>query len=153
MGYAGLKMAVKSNLIKRVDLIVLRSYIGPFLATFVLSMFLFLMQFLWKYIDELVGKGIEPLILMKLIFYSLADLVPMALPLTVMVAGLMTFGNLSESFELVALKANGISLFRILRPVFMLMLGLAVLNFFFMNVVISGLYTKSYKKCFFVKKS
>lgn len=130
------KITVKSNLIKRVDLLVLRSYIGPFLVTFVLSMFLFLMQFLWKYIDELVGKGIEPLILMKLIFYSLADLVPMALPLTVMVAGLMTFGNLSESFELVALKANGISLFRILRPVFMLMLGLAVLNFFFMNVVI-----------------
>ncbi|MEY4003000.1 MAG: hypothetical protein RIT07_1042 [Bacteroidota bacterium] len=127
---------MKSNLIKRVDLLVLRSFIGPFLVTFVLSMFLFLMQFLWKYIDELVGKGIEPLILMKLIFYSLADLVPMALPLTVMVAGLMTFGNLSESFELVALKANGISLFRILRPVFMLMLGLAVLNFFFMNVVI-----------------
>ncbi len=126
----------KGNLIKRVDLLVLRSYIGPFLATFVLSMFLFLMQFLWKYIDELVGKGIEPLILMKLIFYSLADLVPMALPLTVMVAGLMTFGNLSESFELVALKANGISLFRILRPVFLLMLGLAMLNFFFMNIVI-----------------
>lgn len=131
-----MKITVKSNLIKRVDLLVLRSFIGPFLVTFVLSMFLFLMQFLWKYIDELVGKGIEPLILMKLIFYSLADLVPMALPLTVMVAGLMTFGNLSESFELVALKANGISLFRILRPVFMLMLGLAVLNFFFMNVVI-----------------
>lgn len=126
----------KGTLIKRVDLLVLRSYIGPFLATFVLSMFLFLMQFLWKYIDELVGKGIEPLILMKLIFYSLADLVPMALPLTVMVAGLMTFGNLSESFELVALKANGISLFRILRPVFLLMLGLALVNFFFMNIVI-----------------
>lgn len=124
------------TLLKRIDLLVLRSYIGPFMATFVLSMFLFLMQFLWKYIDELVGKGIEPFILMKLIFYSLADLVPMALPLTVMVAGLMTFGNLSESFELVALKANGISLFRILRPVFLLMLGLAVLNFFFMNIVI-----------------
>ncbi|NBP05383.1 MAG: YjgP/YjgQ family permease [Bacteroidetes bacterium] len=129
-------MAVNRTLVRRVDLLVLRSYIGPFVVTFVLSMFLFLMQFLWKYIDELVGKGIEPLILMKLIFYSLADLVPMALPLTVMVAGLMTFGNLSESFELVALKANGISLFRILRPVFLLMLGLAMLNFFFMNIVI-----------------
>lgn len=129
-------MSVNKTLVKRIDLLVLKSYIGPFLVTFVLSMFLFLMQFLWKYIDELVGKGIEPLILMKLIFYSLADLVPMALPLTVMVAGLMTFGNLSESFELVALKANGISLFRILRPVFLLMLGLAMLNFFFMNIVI-----------------
>ena len=117
-------------------MLVLRAYIGPFLITFVLSMFLFLMQFLWKYIDDLVGKGIEPLILAQLIFYSLADLVPMALPLTVMVAGLMTFGNLSESFELVALKANGLSLRRILLPVFILMLLLGFINFYFMNRII-----------------
>lgn len=99
-------------------------------------MFLFLMQFLWKYIDDLVGKGIDPLILVRLIIYSLADLVPMALPLTIMVAGLMTFGNLSESFELVALKGNGVSLRRALMPVFVLMCLLAVVNFFFMNLVI-----------------
>lgn len=122
--------------IRRLDLLVIRSYIGPFLVTFILSLFLFLMQFLWKYIDDLVGKGIEPVILAKLIFYSLADLVPMALPLTIMVAGLMTFGNLSESFELVALKSTGVSLLRILRPVLILMMGMAVLNFFFMNIVI-----------------
>jgi lipopolysaccharide export system permease protein len=124
------------RVLKRVDVLVLRAYVGPFMVTFVLSMFLFLMQFLWKYIDELVGKGIEPGILAQLIFYSLADLVPMALPLTIMVAGLMTFGNLSESFELVAMKANGMSLRRILLPVFILMLLLGVTNFFFMNVVI-----------------
>lgn len=135
-GGDNLNMASRFTLIKRIDLLVLRSYVGPFAITFVLSMFLFLMQFLWKYIDELVGKGIEPVILAKLILYSLADLVPMALPLTIMVAGLMTFGNLSESFELVAMKANGISLFRILRPIFILMAGMACLNFFFMNVVI-----------------
>ncbi|MBL7811768.1 MAG: LptF/LptG family permease [Bacteroidetes bacterium] len=124
------------TVLKRMDLLVLRAYIGPFMVTFVLSMFLFLMQFLWKYIDELVGKGIEPLILAKLIFYSLADLIPMALPLTIMVAGLMTFGNLSETFELVALKANGISLGRIMRPILVLMTGLALLNFMFMNWII-----------------
>lgn len=124
------------RILKRVDVLVLRAYIGPFMVTFVLSMFLFLMQFLWKYIDELVGKGLEPGILGQLIFFSLADLVPMALPLTIMVAGLMTFGNLSESFELVAMKANGMSLLRILLPVFILMVFLAFTNFFFMNVVI-----------------
>ncbi len=124
------------RLLKRIDVLVLRAYIGPFMVTFVLSMFLFLMQFLWKYIDDLVGKGLEPGILGQLIFYSLADLVPMALPLTIMVAGLMTFGNLSESFELVAMKANGMSLRRILMPVFVLMLMLVVVNFMFMNVVI-----------------
>lgn len=94
------------------------------------------MQFLWKYIDELVGKGIPTLVLLKLIGLSLADLVPMALPMTVMVAGLMTFGNLSESFELVSMKANGISLIRILRPVFLFMVGLVIMNFLFLNYII-----------------
>ena len=122
--------------LKKVDILLLRSYVGPFAVTFFLSMFLFLMQFLWKYIDELVGKGISNDILAQLIFYSLADLVPMAMPLTIMVAGLMTFGNLSESFELVAMKSNGISLLRALRPIFILMCCLAVMNFLFLNYVI-----------------
>lgn len=124
------------RLLKRIDVLVLKAFIGPFLATFVLSMFLFLMQFLWKYIDDLVGKGIEFSILSKLILYSLADLVPMALPLTIMVAGLMTAGNLSESFELVAMKSNGISLRRILMPLFILMCFLAIVNFGFNNYII-----------------
>ncbi len=122
--------------IKNIDKLVLRSYVGPFIVTFVLSLFLFLMQFLWKYIDELVGKGIPTGVMLKLIGLSLADLVPMALPLTVMVAALMTFGNLSESFELVAMKSNGISLLRILRPIFIFMSILVVANFFFLNYII-----------------
>ena len=122
--------------IRKLDLLILRSYIGPFVVTFFISMFLFLMQFLWKWIEELVGKGIGLGMLSKLLLFSLPDLVPMALPLTIMVAGLMTFGNLSESFELVAMKANGISLGRALRPIFILMCLLAVANFFFLNYVI-----------------
>lgn len=122
--------------LKKIDVLVLRSFIGPFFVTFILSLFLFLMQFLWKYINELVGKGIPALVMLKLVFLSLADLVPMALPLTIMVAGLMTFGNLSESFELVAMKGNGISLMRILRPTFVFMAVLMFLNFLFLNYVI-----------------
>lgn len=122
--------------LNKLDLLILRSYIGPFVVTFFISMFLFLMQFLWKWIEELVGKGIGMGMLAKLLLFSLPDLVPMALPLTIMVAGLMTFGNLSESFELVAMKANGISLARALRPIFILMCLLAVANFFFLNYVI-----------------
>ena len=111
-----------------IDLLLLRSYAGPFSVTFCVGMFLFLMQYLWKYIELLVGKGIGAGMIAKLLLYSLPDLVPMALPLTIMVAGLMTFGNLSESFELVAMKANGISLLRALRPIFLLMCFLAVLS-------------------------
>jgi len=121
--------------ISKIDLLLLRSYAGPFAVTFFICMFLFLMQYLWKYIELLVGKGIGAGMIAKLLLYSLPDLVPMALPLTIMVAGLMTFGNLSESFELVAMKANGISLLRALRPIFLLMCFLAVVNFFFLNFV------------------
>ena len=94
------------------------------------------MQFLWKYIDDLVGKGVSPMILAELIFYSLADLVIMALPLTIMVAGLMTFGNLSESNALTAIKGSGVSLMRILRPLIIFMALLCVGNFYFMNYII-----------------
>ena len=94
------------------------------------------MQFLWKYIDDLVGKGVSPMILAELIFYSLADLVIMALPLTIMVAGLMTFGNLSESNALTAIKGSGVSLMRILRPLFVFMIFLCMGNFYFMNYII-----------------
>ncbi len=124
------------KLIKKIDLLILRAFAGPFIATFVLSMFLFLIQFLWKYIDELVGKGVSGGILAELIFYSLADLVLMALPLTIMVAGLMTFGNLSENFSLVALKSSGVSLLRIMRPLLLFMTLVMVGNFYFMNIII-----------------
>jgi lipopolysaccharide export system permease protein len=122
--------------LKKLNLLILRAFIGPFLATFAISLFLFLIHFLWKYIDDLVGKGIDTFTLLRLIFYSMADLVPMALPLSVMISSLMTYGNLAESYELVAMRSAGVSLYRVLWPSFMVMLFFAGITFYFTNIVI-----------------
>lgn len=121
---------------KKINLLVVKAFIGPFLGTFFISMFLFLMLFLWKYIDDLVGKGLEWHVVARLLFFSLADLIPMALPLAVLLSSLMTFGNLSESYEMVALKASGVSIYRALMPAFLIIVFLSVLTFFVSNVVI-----------------
>ena len=104
--------------------------------TFFVVMFVFLMQFLWKYIDDLVGKGLEVNILLKFVFYSLATFVSMSMPLAILLSGLITFGNLSEKNELTAMKSAGISLYRILRPISVFVLGLAGLTFVISNNVL-----------------
>ncbi len=121
---------------KKVNLLVIKAFIGPFLGTFFISMFLFLMLFLWKYIDDMVGKGLEWHVVARLLFFSLADLIPMALPLAVLLSSLMTFGNLSESYEMVALKASGVSIYRALAPAFAIICLLALITFYVSNIVI-----------------
>ncbi len=121
---------------KKINLLVLKAFIGPFLGTFFISMFLFLMLFLWKYIDDLVGKGLEWHVVARLLFFSLADLIPMALPLAVLLSSLMTFGNLSESYEMVALKASGVSIYRALMPAFLIIILLSFVTFYVSNIVI-----------------
>ncbi len=121
---------------KKVNLLVVKAFIGPFLGTFFISMFLFLMLFLWKYIDDMVGKGLEWHVVARLLFFSLADLIPMALPLAVLLSSLMTFGNLSESYEMVALKASGVSIYRALAPAFAIICLLALITFYVSNIVI-----------------
>src|SRR5205085_7152947 len=84
--------------------------------TFLISLFVLLMQFLWKYIDDLVGKGIDWIIIVKLMVYVSITLVPLALPLSLLLSSIMTFGNLAEHFEITACKSAGLSLQRIMRP-------------------------------------
>ncbi len=121
---------------KKINILVIKAFIGPFIATFFISMFLFLMLFLWKWIDDLVGKGLEWHVITRLLFFSMADLIPMALPLAVLISSLMTFGNLSESYEMVALKASGVSIYRALMPAFAIIIILAFITFYVSNIVI-----------------
>ena len=100
--------------------LLLKSYIGPFLATFVIAIFIMLMQFLWKYVDDLVGKGLEWYIVGELLFYASATFVPLALPLAILLSSIMTMGGLGENYELVALKSAGISLKKIILPLFVI---------------------------------
>jgi len=110
--------------------------LGPFLATLFISLFMLLMQFFWKYIDDFMGKGLSFDILLELIVYVTAGLVPLALPLTVLLSSIMMMGNLGENNELTALKSSGLSLARILRPLFLFIIILSGLTFYFSNYVI-----------------
>ncbi len=103
------------------------------IATFFIALFLLLMQFLWKYIDDLVGKGLEPVIIAELLVYTTAGLVPMALPLAILLASIMTFGNMGEHSELTAMKTAGIPLQKIMMPLIFLTLAVSVAAFFFSN--------------------
>jgi lipopolysaccharide export system permease protein len=94
------------------------------------------MQFLWKYLDELVGKGLETSIIIELMSYAAMNLVPMALPLSVLMASVMTFGNLGERFELLAIKTSGISLLKIMRPLIIFNIVVTIIAFLLANEVI-----------------
>ena len=120
---------------KKVYKLVFYSYVGPLIATFFIAVFVLLMQFLWKYIDDLVGKGLEWYIISELLFYASATFVPMALPLSVLLSSLMTFGNLGERYELVALKAAGISLRRVMYPLIVIIVFVSIGAFLFSNYV------------------
>ncbi len=121
---------------KKLDLLLLKSAIGPFIMTFFIALFVLIMQFLWKYIDDLVGKGLETSIVAELIFYASASVVPLALPIAVLLTSIMTFGSLGEHYELVAFKSAGVSLFRIMRPLLFSAIGLTIAAFLFANYLL-----------------
>jgi len=118
---------------KKLDLLIFKSFIGPLVITFIVALFVLVMQFLWLYVDELIGKGLSIWIIAKLLFYASAHLVPTALPLSVLLASVMTFGNLGEHFELTAIKAAGISLQRIMFPLIIFSGLLSYAAFYFAN--------------------
>ena len=114
----------------------LQCFLPLFFMTFFICLFIVLMQFLWRFVDDLVGKGLTVSVIGELFFYAALTMVPTALPLAVLLASLMTFGNLGEKFELTALKASGISLFKIMKPLIVLMIFISVGAFFFQNQVL-----------------
>jgi len=110
-------------------------FIGPFFMTFFITVFVLLMQFLWKYLDEFVGKGLDGEVIAELMLYAISSLIPLALPLSMLLASIMTFGDLGENNELLAMKAAGISLTRIMRPLIFLSVFVSVFAFYFANDV------------------
>lgn len=121
--------------IKKLDIFIVKSFFLLFIGTFFICLFIFMMQFLWRYVDELVGKGLEMSVMAQFFFYSALTLVPLSLPLAVLLASLITFGNFGERYELLAMKAAGISLLKIMRPLAIFVCGLVGVSFYFQNVV------------------
>jgi lipopolysaccharide export system permease protein len=121
---------------KKIDKLIIKAFIGPFIATFFITLLVLIMQFFWLYIDDFVGKGLGTNVIFEFIWYQSAVLVPLALPLAILLSSLMTFGNLGESFELVAIKSAGISLLRFMRPLFFVSIFVCGIAFLFSNYVI-----------------
>ena len=124
------------RLIKKIDIYLLRNFLGLFVATFFIAIFILLMQFMWMHVNDLVGKGIGLAVLSEFFIYATATVVPLALPLAILLSSLISFGNLAEKSELTAMKAAGISLFRIMRPLTFAVALLSVGAFFFSNNVL-----------------
>ena len=122
--------------IKRLDMYMLRNFLGLFVLTLVVCVFILLMQFVWLHVRDLVGKGVELSVLAEFFVYAVASVVPLALPLAVLLASLITFGNLGEQVELTAMKAAGISLFRIIRPLVFAILVICAGAFYFSNNIL-----------------
>ncbi len=139
-------------LIKRLHIFLLKSFLPLFAMTFFIVLFIVLMQFLWRYIDDLVGKGLELGVLAELFFYASVSMVPTALPLAILLASLMTFGNLGEKFELTAMKAAGVSLLRTMSPLIVFISFVAVGAFFFQNNVLPKAQVKMWTLLFSVKQ-
>ena len=122
-------------MIKKLDKLIIKAFIGPFFATFFIALFVLVMQFFWLYIDDLVGKGLDIFTLAHLTGLVTVNWVPLALPLALLLSSIMTFGNLGESFELVAIKSAGIPLLRFMQPLFFVTLFIAGVSFLFANYI------------------
>ena len=121
---------------KRIHILLLRSFAGPFALTFFIVIFIMVMQFLFKYINDLIGKGLEFPVVSEFVLYLTATMVPMALPLAILMAALMTFGNLGEFYELTAMKSSGVSLVRIMLPLIIVAVFLSIGAFLFSNYML-----------------
>lgn len=123
-------------MLKKIHLLLVKAFIRPFFVTFFIVMFILLMLFLFKYVDDLIGKGFEWYVILELMYYASASNVSMALPLSILLSSIMTFGTLGENYELVAIKSAGISLQKAMMPLLVLIIFLAIGSFIFSDYML-----------------
>ena len=121
--------------IKKLDIFIVKQFGLLFLGTFFICQFVLMMQFLWRYVDELIGKGLSLEIMAQFFWYMGLMLIPQAFPLAILLSSLITFGNLGESSELTAIKAAGVSLMQAFRPLIFIVILIAGVSFYFQNIV------------------
>ena len=129
---------------KKLDRFIIKSFVGPFIAILLVVVFILMMQFLWLYIDELVGKGLGFKVILEFLMWGSATLLPLSLPLATLLSSMMTLGTLGENNELLAIKAAGISLQRVLVPLAIICGVISVGAFFISNDLIPVAYNKIY---------
>lgn len=139
-------------MLKKLDKVVAQSFALPLVVTYVLTTFVFVMQFLWKYIDDIVGKGLELYIVFKLVVLFAIIILPMALPLAILLASTMVLGNFAESNELTAYKASGVSLLRIMRSLIVIAVLMSVFAYYFSNRISPYINLKFYTLLYDIRK-
>ncbi|NJN26182.1 MAG: YjgP/YjgQ family permease [Cyclobacteriaceae bacterium] len=137
---------------KKIDKLIIGSFLGPFFLTFFVVIFILLSQFMLKYLDEIVGKDLDTTVIMQLIFYFSIFMTPNAFPLAVLLSSLMTFGNLGEHFELTALKSSGISLIRVMVPIFVFSIALTGAAYYSNNFIVPKANLKAFSLLYDVKQ-
>ena len=137
---------------KKLHIFLIRSFLVPFITTFFIALFILLMQFLWKYIDDLVGKGLDITEIINLLFYAIARFVPLALPMATLLSSVMVIGKLSENNELTALKASGISFIRIIQPLILIVCIISTSSFLFSNYIMPIANLKSASMIYDIQK-
>ena len=128
---------------KTIHKLVLKAYLGPLLMTFFIVTFVLMMNFVWRFIEELTGKGLSADVILELIFYATINMIPLGLPLAMLLAGIMTMGNMGENFELQAMKSAGMSLMRIMQPLIIVTFLISIGSFFLVNNLVPYAYKRS----------
>lgn len=137
---------------KKIDKLILSSFIPPFIAAFFIAIFVLMMQFLWLWIDDLIGKGVSIWVIFELLGYLLVTFIPMAIPIAILIAGVMVFGALGENYELSSMKSAGISLLRIMRMAIIIGVALGIFSYFSANYIIPEANLKYKARLFDIKK-
>ena len=140
------------KILKKLDIFILKQFVLLFAGTFFICLFIFLMQFIWRYVDDLVGKGLTLSVLAQFMFHASVTLVPLSLPLAILLASLISFGNMGERLELLAMKAAGVPLVRIIRPVLLFVVVVMCGSFYFQNSVSSEAWRKLYALLYSMKQ-
>ncbi|MBR5281437.1 MAG: LptF/LptG family permease [Alistipes sp.] len=128
---------------KTIHRLVLKAYLGPLIMTFFIVTFVLMMNFVWRFIEDLTGKGLSADVILELIFYATINMIPLGLPLAMLLAGIMTLGNMGENFELQAMKSAGMSLMRIMQPLIIVTFIISVGSFFLVNNLVPYAYKRS----------
>lgn len=137
---------------KKLDKLILSSFVGPFIMTFLVVVFILLTQHMLKYFDDIIGKDLGWDVLSQLLFYFAIFMTPVAMPLAVLLSSLITFGNLGEHFELTAIKSSGISLLRTIQPIFFFVLILTALAFYINNNLVPRAALEAYSLLYDIKQ-
>ena len=137
---------------KKIYQLILKSYLGPLVLTFFIIIFILMMNFVWRYIDELVGKGLDPMVILELIVYATINMIPMGLPLAILLATIMSMGNLGENYELLAMKSAGMSLFRIMKPLIWVIGIISIGSFFIVNNLVPYANKKMFATLYDIKQ-